>query len=550
MEVYFQYVDGARVRKLTVKGGRTEERVYVGGVEEYRAYVGSDPLDEEAVDEATFTEHAPGGLTLDIKLRRHGKPVAKPKPLYRYALGNHLGSTSLEVDEDGKVVSYEEYHPYGTTAYRAVRSGVDVDVNRYRFTGMERDEETGLAQHGWRYFASWLGRWGSADPIGLGDGLNRYAYCGGNPVGYVDPTGTRGIGDWFADVETAAVEGLARAGESLRGGYQAVGGAIGRGREAAATWANDTVSEAAGEFAGDAAEVYVRGASAPLLLSQGSAIVSSHIVGSGLSAPLRFDGGVQDLAHAVETGNLERGVAAAGEVVSSGAEIAGMVYGGVAAAMEVRAAVAAGEFGWSTVTSIVRGESAALSEAIASGRARSGSGSFRSLGAMAAESSAPKARPWTPSSRLDPDTVRMLSDSRPRARGASAAAGAGVDDALLPNLSNAEIDAAFANRNLGSMVEAPAAGISGSGPKVGGPNSNIWFHDNLRVQGASPTGGAVNIRTHSANPGAPAGSFSSGNYTTQIHTNSGRYLLPDGSWKKIHQMTPAERAAAHTPAGN
>ncbi|MBV1858190.1 MAG: RHS repeat-associated core domain-containing protein, partial [Nannocystaceae bacterium] len=102
--------------------------------------------------------------------------MSKPKPLYRYALGNHLGSTSLEVDADGGVVSYEEYHPYGTTAYRAVRGDVDVDVNRYRFTGMERDEETGLAQHGARYYASWLARWVSADPIGLEDGANRYRY--------------------------------------------------------------------------------------------------------------------------------------------------------------------------------------------------------------------------------------------------------------------------------------------------------------------------------------------------------------------------------------
>ncbi|MFN3186786.1 MAG: RHS repeat-associated core domain-containing protein, partial [Nannocystaceae bacterium] len=168
-EVFFQYVDGQRVRKWTVKGGRTEERVYVGGVEEFRAFVGSDPFDEDKVDEQTHTERAPGGLTLDVKLRRDRKAVAKPKALYRYRLGNHLGSTSLEVDEDGGVVSYEEFHPYGTTAYRAVRSGIDVDVNRYRFTGMEKDEETGLAQHGWRYFASWLGRWCSADPIGLGD---------------------------------------------------------------------------------------------------------------------------------------------------------------------------------------------------------------------------------------------------------------------------------------------------------------------------------------------------------------------------------------------
>jgi len=56
---------------------------------------------------------------------------------------------------------------------------------------MERDEETGLALHGARYYAAWLGRWTAGDPIGLGDGVNRYAYCGGNPVGCVDRDGTK-----------------------------------------------------------------------------------------------------------------------------------------------------------------------------------------------------------------------------------------------------------------------------------------------------------------------------------------------------------------------
>lgn len=378
-EVFFQYVDGQRVRKWTVKGGRTEERVYVGGVEEFRAFVGSDPFDEDNVDEQTHTEHAPGGLTLDVKLRRDRKAVAKPKALYRYRLGNHLGSTSLEVDEDGGVVSYEEYHPYGTTAYRAVRSGIDVDVNRYRFTGMEKDEETGLAQHGWRYFASWLGRWCSADPIGLGDGLNRYAYCSGNPVMLSDRSGTFGVMDRFVDAETAAVEGLADAGEAAQSGYRSVGDAIGNGRKWLASKAESLASEHFGERAGTAASICVRGATAPLMLNQGAAYVSAHIVGGGLSAPKRFDTGVQNLAHAVETRNLERGVAAGGEVVSSGAEIAGMIYGGVSAAMEVRAALAAGEFGISTIAAIARGESTAAADAIVAARARSTSSTVDDL---------------------------------------------------------------------------------------------------------------------------------------------------------------------------
>ena len=54
---------------------------------------------------------------------------------------------------------------------------------------MERDEETGLQRHGVRYYAGWLGRWVSSDPIGLGGGINRYGYCSGDPVAARDISG-------------------------------------------------------------------------------------------------------------------------------------------------------------------------------------------------------------------------------------------------------------------------------------------------------------------------------------------------------------------------
>ncbi len=128
--------------------------------------------------------------------------------LTRYIYSNHLQSASLELDETGEVISYEEYHPYGTTSYQAMNASIHAVAKRYRYTGKEGDEESGLYYHGARYYASWLCRWVSPDPInsewynltrGEPDrNLKRthtelsaspYEYCYDNPVRFTDPNG-------------------------------------------------------------------------------------------------------------------------------------------------------------------------------------------------------------------------------------------------------------------------------------------------------------------------------------------------------------------------
>jgi RHS repeat-associated protein len=68
-----------------------------------------------------------------------------------------------------------------------------VSLKRYRYTGKERDEETGLYYHGARYYASWLGRWTTSDPQGLTDGTNTYSYVHDSPVTFVDLNGNYAI---------------------------------------------------------------------------------------------------------------------------------------------------------------------------------------------------------------------------------------------------------------------------------------------------------------------------------------------------------------------
>ena len=111
------------------------------------------------------------------------------KQLTRYQMHNHLGSAAMELDTNAAVISYEEYHPYGTTAYQAKNTAIKSAAKRYRFTGMERDEESGLEYHSARYYIPWMARWLNGDPIGMGDGINVYSYCCNSPTRRIDKNG-------------------------------------------------------------------------------------------------------------------------------------------------------------------------------------------------------------------------------------------------------------------------------------------------------------------------------------------------------------------------
>ena len=90
------------------------------------------------------------------------------------------------MEPNGTLVCREEYLPYGETSLGGV------ERNSYRFTGRERHEDSGLSYHGNRWYAPWLGRWTSCDPLPPakpGDGANQYAYVRGNPLSSVDPGG-------------------------------------------------------------------------------------------------------------------------------------------------------------------------------------------------------------------------------------------------------------------------------------------------------------------------------------------------------------------------
>jgi RHS repeat-associated protein len=180
------------VRKVTegeaaqgVPATRKIERIYLGGFEVYREYNGNG----QNVTLERETLHIMDDKQRIALVETQTKGTGAQNQLTRYQLNNHLGSACLELNPDAKIISYEEYYPYGSTSYQAVDPNITSTAKRYRYTGKERDEETGLCYHGARYYAPWLARWTSADLAGMVDGVNLYQYTRSNPIRFIDPHG-------------------------------------------------------------------------------------------------------------------------------------------------------------------------------------------------------------------------------------------------------------------------------------------------------------------------------------------------------------------------
>jgi RHS repeat-associated protein len=162
------------------------ERLYFGGMELYRRYSPGGEVREEIETHHLFVGDE--RMLLVDEVRATDNHDLKIGTLHRYQYANHLGSVGFEADGEQQIVSYEEYHPYGTSAYRANVSN-HAQRQQFRFTGMERDTESGLSYHAARYYAPWLARWTTADPNGTADDTNVFCIARLSPLSRLDRTG-------------------------------------------------------------------------------------------------------------------------------------------------------------------------------------------------------------------------------------------------------------------------------------------------------------------------------------------------------------------------
>jgi RHS repeat-associated protein len=129
--------DGSRVKKSSGK-------LYWYGM-------GSDPLSES---------DASGNLTAEY-IFMSGTRIAMltlPAGTVNYYVQDHLGSSRVVTNSSGTILDDSDFYPYGGERAYSSSSG-----NNYKFTGNERDTESGLDDFAARFYASNYGRFISAD---------------------------------------------------------------------------------------------------------------------------------------------------------------------------------------------------------------------------------------------------------------------------------------------------------------------------------------------------------------------------------------------------
>lgn len=206
-EYYVYDASGMRTRKVTERmqqGGATvvvTDKLYLGSYEVKQTYRRPTVLHAKAaagtitlLSEKRSIHASDGDTIIAISAVWVQAPAKEKGPQAgdmqtRYCLHDPLGSVALELTATAQVISYEEYYPYGGTAFTLARSQLEADAKEYRFCGKECDAPTGLYYYGARYYTTWQCRWMSPDPAGTVDGPNLYAYVRGNPINYNDPTG-------------------------------------------------------------------------------------------------------------------------------------------------------------------------------------------------------------------------------------------------------------------------------------------------------------------------------------------------------------------------
>jgi RHS repeat-associated protein len=175
----------------------------IGGVTTAYTYDGDGRRVQKATGTSTtvYVYDAQGQLAAEYATLPTAQPCATC-----YLTADRLGSTRMVTDANARVQSLTDYLPFGeeipaplgarAAPYYPTSTLALPDGVTQKFTGKERDQETGLDYFGARYLSAAQGRFTSPDPLGIlrqkmtdPQQWNMYSYTRNNPLRLLDPTG-------------------------------------------------------------------------------------------------------------------------------------------------------------------------------------------------------------------------------------------------------------------------------------------------------------------------------------------------------------------------
>ena len=191
-------------RQFIFNGDNKQSEVKCDGVTIGRYFFDGEGkrVKKETDTEATIFVYSAGKLVAEYSTQ------LSQSPSIAYTTTDHLGTPRVITDQFGQVKARRDFMPFGEELYTGVggRTGdtglkysSNQDDIRQKFTGYQKDTETGLDFAEARMYENRLGRFTAVDPL-LASGrsanpqtFNRYIYTSNNPIIRTDPTGL----DWF-----------------------------------------------------------------------------------------------------------------------------------------------------------------------------------------------------------------------------------------------------------------------------------------------------------------------------------------------------------------
>jgi RHS repeat-associated protein len=212
---YYYDAEGDRVGK---SGTTPTDTVYFGG----------RPVARYASSAWTDLIYGAGGLLAEVPFNQSGAQV--------YRMTDHLGSSVGILSSTGALLGgIQDYAPFGQ-----LNNGSSTN-DPYKFTGKERDQESGNDYFGARYYASSMGRWMKPDPVGIfvadpsnPQSWNLYSYVLNNPLNSVDPDGLdcAWLSDDMSSIEEIDADSDTKPKDCTKsGGYYVPGRIVGYGTD-------------------------------------------------------------------------------------------------------------------------------------------------------------------------------------------------------------------------------------------------------------------------------------------------------------------------------